>query len=122
MTLLANVRKETTGMLAKLGLRTDDMIAANFRVHGAGMGFHDLDDFRSYASRIYREAEKNPDGFTVIDLPKGKKAIDFQGKIRGVYDEFGEPLAFFRPEPKALGYEDPAQELKEFAQSIRFAS
>ncbi len=122
MTLVTAVKKETGGILSKLGLRSDDVMMSNFRIHGAAMGFHDMQDYQSYASRIYREAMKNPEGFTVVELPKGKKAIDFQGKIRGVYTEFGEPLAFFRPEPKAMGFDNPEQEFKEFMESVRYLS
>ncbi len=120
MTLVSAVKKETGGILAKLGIRSNDMMASNFRIHGASMGFHDERDYHAYAVRIYREAMTNPAGFTVVDLPKGKKAIDFQGKIRGVYSEFGEPLAFFRPEPQAMGFDNPEQEFKEFMESIRY--
>jgi len=120
MTLVAAVKKETGGILSKLGLRSDDMMMSNFRIHGAAMGFHDFNDYAAYASRIYREAMKNPDGFTIVELPKGKKAVDFQGKIRGIYTEFGEPLAFFRPQPKALGFDSPEQELKDFISSVRY--
>lgn len=122
MTLVSAVKKETGSILSKLGMREDDMMMANFRIHGAAMGFHDLNDYQSYAGRIYMEAMKNPSGFTIVDLPKNKKAIDFQGKIRGVYDEFGEALAFFRPEPKAMGFDNPEQEFKEFMESIKYIS
>lgn len=120
MTLISAVKKETGGLLAKLGLRADDMMMANFRIHGSAMGFHDFQDYRAYAVRIYNEAQKNPEAFTVVELPKGKTAIDFQGKLRGVYDQFGEPIAFFRPEPTEMGYKDAADEMKEFMQSIRY--
>jgi len=120
MTLVSAVKKETSGILSKLGLRNDDAMMSNFRIHGAAMGIHDIEAYKTYASRIYREAMKNPDGFTVVDLPKGKKAIDFQGKIRGVYSEFGEPLAFFRPEPKAMGFDNPEQAFEEFVESVRY--
>ena len=37
----------------------------------------------------------------------------------GVYTEFGEPLAFFRPQPKAMGFDNPEQEFKEFMASVK---
>ena len=122
MTLLSAVKKETGSILSKFGMREGDMMMANFRIHGAAMGFHDVSDYQAYASRIYMEAMKNPEGFTIVDLPKYRKAIDFQGKIRGVYDEFGSALAFFRPEPKAMGFDNPEQEFKEFMDSIKHLS
>ena len=60
----------------------------------------------------------NPAGFTVIDLPRSKKAVDFQGKIRGVYNAEGQQIAFFKPDYQQLGYRTLQEELREFKSAI----
>jgi len=111
------VVKETTSLMAKLGLHNDGMLQSNFRNHGKAMGFENFSDYKSYAERIYSEAMNNPEAFTVINLPKSKTAVDFQSKMRGIYDAFGNPLAFFVPDTHISGYDDPEQELQEFINS-----
>jgi len=122
MALLEAVKREASQILHKLGLGDQNMMAANFRAHGAEMGFYDFEDYVKYAERIYREAMANPDGFTIIDLPRKRKAVDFQGKLRGVYNQFGEPMAFFKPDYQKLGYSSAQEELREFRSAVLTAS
>lgn len=118
MTLLETVKREASQLLYKLGLGDHNMMAANYRTYGSEMGFYDFDDYVKYAQRIYREAMANPGGFTIIDLPRKRKAIDFQGKIRGVYNHEGEPVAFFKPDFQRLGYKSLQEELREFRSAV----
>ncbi len=118
MAILESVRKETSQLIKKLGLSGDNMLGANFREYGAQMGIYDFEDYKQYACRIYQEAMKNPGGFTIINLPDGRKAIDFQGKLRGIYDKYGEPIAFFKPDYKKMGYPSYREELLEFESSV----
>jgi hypothetical protein len=105
-----------------LGIGSDSaMIGANFRMYGPEMGIYDYEDYLRYARRIYKEAMANPEGFTIIELSEGKKAIDFQGKLRGVFTASGEPVAFFKPDYKKMGFTNYKDELEEFAASIRIA-
>ena len=122
MALLELVKREASNVLDKLGLSDQNMMAANFRAYGAQMGFYDFDEFQQYAARIYKEATHNPGGFTVMDLPRNRKAIDFQGKLRGVYNQYGEPIAFFKPDYQQLGYRTLQEELSEFRSAVLLAS
>lgn len=122
MTLLNNLTFDSSSLLRKLGLSSDNtMLGSNFRMYGADMGIYDYEDYVRYARRIYQEAMANPDGFTILELPKGKKAIDFQGKIRGIYNRHGDPIAFFRPDYRKMGYTNYMDELREFAASVKLA-
>ncbi len=118
MALFDTVKREASQLMVKLGLGDQNMMQANFRSYGEAMGLRDFDSFIAYARRIYREAQENPQGFTIINLPKSKKAIDFQGKIRGVYTQDGEPVAFFRPDYQQLGYRTLQEELREFKTAV----
>lgn len=118
MALFDAVKREASQLMVKLGLGDQNMMQANFRSYGAAMGLRDMDSFVAYARRIYKEAQDNPQGFTVIDLPRGKKAVDFQGKIRGVYNVEGEPIAFFKPDYQQLGYRTLQEELREFKTAV----
>lgn len=118
MALLANFKREASQMLHKLGLGDSSMMMANFRTYGASMGFYEYNDYVSYASRIFKEAMSNPEGFTVINLPRNRTAIDFQGKLRGVYNQFGEPIAFFKPDYQQLGYSTLQEELRDFKTAV----
>ncbi len=122
MALLETVKREASQLLFKMGLGDQNMMAANFRAHGAQLGFYDFEDYVKYAERIYREAMSNPQGFTVIDLPRKRKAIDFQGKLRGVYNQYGEPIAFFKPDYQQLGYQSLQEELREFKSAVLTAN
>lgn len=122
MALLETVKREASQLLNKLGLGDQNMMGANFRAHGAQMGLYDFEDYVKYAERIYREAMANPQGFTIIDLPRKRKAIDFQGKIRGVYNQYGEPIAFFKPDYQQLGYRNLQEELRDFKSAVMSAS
>lgn len=122
MALLETFKREASQLMVKLGLGDENMMASNFRSYGASMGIYDFDDYVGYAARIYKEAMKNPGGFTVIDLPRNKKAIDFQGKMRGVYNQFGEPIAFFKPDYQQLGYKTLQEELRDFRTAVLMAS
>lgn len=118
MAILDSVRKETSQIMKKMGLGSRNMMGTNFREYGAEMGIYDYEDYVRYARRIYQEAMKNPGGFTIIDLPKKQKAIDFQGKLRGVYDRHGEPVAFFKPDYHRFGFTNYREELLEFKASV----
>lgn len=118
MELFDTVKREASQLMVKLGLGDQNMMQANFRSYGHDMGFNDEESFVSYAKRIYKEAMDNPTGFTVIDLPRHKKAVDFQGKLRGVYNAEGEPIAFFKPDYQQLGYRTLQEELREFKSAV----
>jgi len=118
MALLNLLKKESSQIAAKLGMASQSMMGANFRTYGSNMGIYEFDDYVIYARRIYAEAMANPSGFTIIELPNGGKAVDFQGKLRGVYDVSGEPMAFFKPDYQQLGYADAEEELREFKSTV----
>ncbi len=121
MALLETFKREASQLMHKLGLGDKNMLAANFRTYGASMGFYDYDEYAQYAARIYKEAMNNPSGFTIINLPRNRKAIDFQGKLRGVYNQFGEPIAFFKPDYQQLGYGTLQEELRDFSTAVMTA-
>jgi hypothetical protein len=119
---LKKVRKDTEALMVRLGLLSShDMMGANYRTYGKEFGTLEFEDFIELAKRIYREAEANPGGFTIIELPRGRKAIDFQGKMRGVYDFDGDPIAFYKPDYVGLGYSTPQEELEDFKAGVRTA-
>ena len=77
MSILDSVLKESNELIGKLGFADKSMIGTNFRSHGGEMGIYDYEDYKRYAKRIFDEAMKNPGGFTIMELPKKQKAIDF---------------------------------------------
>lgn len=86
----------------------------NFRLYGASFGVHDFDEFADLARSFFMEAMVSDDpGYTVIDMPKGRKLVDYDGNVRGIYDKSGTPLAFFRPNYRQLGYANKDQELED---------
>lgn len=116
--MLNLLKKETANVATKLGLGANNMMGSNFRTYGASMGIYEFDDYVKYARRIYAEAMANPNGYTIISMPDGGKAIDFQSKLRGIYTATGEPRAFFKPDYLQLGYSSAEEELFEFKESI----
>ena len=116
--VLGILKRESSEIASKFGIGQNNMMGANFRTYGASMGIYDYDDYMKYARRIYTEAMNNPGGFTIIDLPDGGKAVDFQSKLRGIYSATGEPRAFFKPDYQQLGYTNPQEELNEFRESV----
>ncbi len=87
----------------------------NFRKFGASFGVYEYEDFVQLAQKFYHEGMNATDShYSVISLSGGRAAIDYNGEIRAVYDKFGQPIAFFRPDYKQMGYASKLQELQDF--------
>ena len=116
MTALKEELKEASILFRRVNShRGENILGFNFRKFGADFGVYDFDEFVEKARGFYREAANSGDpGFSVVDLPDGRKAIDKDGEMRGIFNEEGEPIAFFRPDFRELGYDDKEQELADF--------
>jgi hypothetical protein len=121
MALLERFKREASQLiklLQQLGLGDQNVMAANYRHYAMEWNIRSYDDFMAFAGRFYKEALANPNGFTFVRLPDQQMAIDFQGKIRGVYTKSGEPVALFRPDYQQLGYQTLQEELHEFRSAV----
>jgi pyocin large subunit-like protein len=95
--------------------RKNNHMGHNFRSYGASFGAYDFDAFVNMAQRFYEDAMRAKDaGYSIIEMPRGRVAIDKDGEIRGVFDQRGNPLAFFRPSFRNFGFSSKEEELKSF--------
>lgn len=101
--------------LLRTALKPSDHMGHNYRTYGTSFGVHDYEDYVVLARKFYREAmNSNAPEYTVVKIKGDRTAIDYNGEVRGVYDKNGEPVAFFRPNYRSLGYNNRDEELEQF--------
>jgi hypothetical protein len=115
MSALKEEMQQFTSLLKNATASRSTPLGDNFRKFGPSFGVYEYDDFVELAQKFYHEGMNTMDSmYSVISLSSGRTAIDFNGEIRAVYDKFGSPIAFFRPDYKQLGYSSKIQELQDF--------
>lgn len=121
--LRSEVRKASQ-LLKRMGFSSSgSVLGANFRAYGRSFGVFDFQEFQMHARGFYEDALANAEpGYTILNLPNGRKAVDFRGEVRGIFSAEGEPLAYFRPNYKVLGFANPQDEIRAFKQEILAAS
>jgi len=94
--------------------RVGGAMGDNYRLYGASFGVYDYEEFVDLARSFFMESMMSDDpAYTVIEMPKGRKLVDYDGNVRGIYDRSGAPVAFFRPNYRQLGYANKDQELED---------
>lgn len=83
----------------------------NFRSYGLKFGATDMDTFETVARQFYFDHVQDNDArCSRTYLSDGRIGIDFDGKTRGVYDKYGNPIAFYSPNYEASGFNSPEEE------------
>lgn len=112
--------KEFRSVLGRIRLTADSSaIGANYRTFGTAFGAYDFDVFMDKAREFYKQGSASSDPlFTIINMSKGRIAIDYDGETRGIYTRRGKPLAFFKPDFRRSGYRTKADELADFRHGL----
>ncbi len=113
--------RKANSIFQKFGFTSSgNVLGANFRAYGRSFGVFDFSEFVEHARGFYADAlaRRGEQGYTILILPNGMKAIDLRGEVRGVFDKDGNPIAYFRPNYRVLGYATPQEEINDFKQGI----
>ena len=108
--------REAGSLLRRANYKLDSSaLGINFRKFGPSFEAYEFDAFVEQAKQFYKKGIHSSDPlYTVVDLPGGRMAIDYNGEIRGIYTEKGRPLAYFRPDYRSAGYRNKAEELEDY--------
>ncbi len=97
------------------GISGGSTLRHNFRRYGIEFGTYDYNSFVQKARKFYRSArESTDDGYSIVEMSRNRVAVDYEGKMRGVYHTNGEPIAFFKPDYRYMGYDSRQHELEDF--------
>ena len=84
----------------------------NFERYGAALGAFNMRDFEMMARQFYADnVNSNDPHCSKVTLSDGRTGIDYNGKLRGIYDDDGEPLAFYIPDFRAEGFSSRTEEM-----------
>ena len=111
---MSAVKSIAKKMFAAWGNPEEDQSAIrhNFERYGAQLGAFNMKDFDALARRFFSEHINSSDPrCSKVRLSDDRIGIDFNGKLRGIFDDEGEPLAFYVPDFRAEGFSTRAQEL-----------
>lgn len=87
----------------------------NYSQYGERLGVHNVEEYEAMARKFFQENIESADPLcSRVELPHGRIGIDYNGEYRGIYDEDGNPLAFFPPNFRALGYTSKDEELADW--------
>ncbi len=111
--MFMNIFSNLMGLLISSGTGP---LGHNFRTYGTSFHAHDYNEFAALARKFYNDAmaaEGDP-AYTSVKMSGKRIAIDYKGEVRGVYDRYGRPIAFFRPNFVDFGYTSKEKELADF--------
>lgn len=87
------------------------MLQENFRRYGRHFGAMDFEAFEMIARQFYREYVHSVDPKCSRSYLPGKRlGIDYNSETRGIYDQFGNPIAFYAPDYQAAGFHSRREE------------